>query len=283
MQGVWFAALLIFGVAYGSPIFTKTAIAVWIGVCICFIHYSICLSWLLAALFNSKRIGLVVCYLLVVVSTFLAIILDQYLDASWNLVYLWIPPLAYAKALSTIIRYTPQAVNNEHQAQLETAVLIMVFEGLLLGLVGAYANICRYRGLGLFVPRFIKAAFYSAHSGKDAAAAAAAAREKDAVEMDDTSFKALSGSLLSKADRDEPEDIDCAAERAKVNALVTKSADNYPAILLHDLTKEFASGGGKKKIAVNQLCLSVEYGECFGLLGPNGAGPCTRCSRTRAT
>lgn len=175
----------------------------------------------------------------------------------------YIPPLAYAKALSTIIRYNPQVVNNEHQAQLQTAVLIMVFEGLLLGLVGAYANICRYRGLGLFVPRFIKSAFYSAKGGKDNA------RSKD-VEMD-MSFKSLSGSLLSQSDRDEPEDIDCAAERAKVNNLVTKSPDNYPAILLHNLQKEFAaSGGGKKKIAVNQLCLSVEYGECFGLLGPNG-------------
>ena len=259
MQGFWFAALLIFGVAYGSPIFTKTAIAVWIGVCICFIHYSICLSWLLASLFNSKRIGLVVSYLLVVVATFLAIILDQYLDASWSLVYLYIPPLAYAKALSTIIRYNPQGVTNEHQAQLLTAVLIMVFEGLLLGLVGAYANICRYRGLGLFVPRFIKAAFYRAKGGKDNA------DSKD-VELNDTSYNALSGSLLSKADRDEPEDIDCAAERAKVNMLVTKSPDNYPAILLHNLHKIF----GGTKVAVNQLCLSVEYGECFGLLGPNG-------------
>ncbi len=28
-------------------------------------------------------------------------------------------------------------------------------------------------------------------------------------------------------------------------------------------------------IAVHDLCLAMEYGECFGLLGPNGSGKTT--------
>ena len=28
-------------------------------------------------------------------------------------------------------------------------------------------------------------------------------------------------------------------------------------------------------VAVHDLCLAMEYGECFGLLGPNGSGKTT--------
>jgi ABC-2 type transport system ATP-binding protein len=49
------------------------------------------------------------------------------------------------------------------------------------------------------------------------------------------------------------------------------------AIDVNNLTKQYVSGkdGQEKKIALNDLNLSIEVGSIFGLLGPNGAGKST--------
>lgn len=50
---------------------------------------------------------------------------------------------------------------------------------------------------------------------------------------------------------------------------------NWPVAAL-DLRKVYEAGdGAPEKIAVNNLCLTVRRGECFGLLGPNGSGKST--------
>ncbi|KAI4904249.1 hypothetical protein NFI96_031778 [Prochilodus magdalenae] len=62
-----------------------------------------------------------------------------------------------------------------------------------------------------------------------------------------------------------PEDEDVARERDRV-----KSGKTQEDILtLIDLSKVYKAG---KNPAVNQLCLGIPRGECFGLLGVNGAG-----------
>jgi len=272
----WFAALLVFGYAYGSPVFTRTNGGVFAFVLLVFSHYSVGLGWLVAACFSSKRIGLVVCYLLVVVSSFLAIVLDMYLPTTWPTVYLVIPPLAQARALSAIIRYSPTTLDDARGAQLLTAVLIMIFEGVGMLAIGCYANICMYRGVGFILPQWCKRR-----------SAADSSDRRDGVEM---SFnEAARAGLLSAEERGdaaaEEEDVDCAAERAKVEAIVKQpGTEHYPAVLLHNLRKEFPSTGAAgtdstgaplkptKKVAVNRLSMAVDYGECYGLLGPNGAG-----------
>jgi hypothetical protein len=62
---------------------------------------------------------------------------------------------------------------------------------------------------------------------------------------------------------DEPEDV--AQERART---VDPKCDSSVRIV--DLRKVFPSSGGGKKVAVDNLSMSIDYGECFGFLGPNG-------------
>lgn len=248
----WFAVMLSVGFGFGSVVFTQTSMVLFAGVCIAFIHYIICFGWLLAAIFSQRRVVLVVCYLLVVVSSFVAIMLDQYLGITWSVGYLVIPPVAFIKAISTIIRYMPGVLNNDHDAQLLTCVLIMLFEGTAMGILAVYLHIVRYRPALWFLTPSCKPS-----------------RKVDvnSIELEQSFNAQASNALLAHNAAFEEEDVDCAAERARVEQLVKGTPDTYPALLLHNLRKEFGD-----KVAVNKLSMTVEYGTCVGLLGPNGAG-----------
>jgi len=54
--------------------------------------------------------------------------------------------------------------------------------------------------------------------------------------------------------------------------LNSSDLNKYP-IIIQNLHKRY-----EDKVAVNDLCLTLENGECFGLLGPNGAGKTTTIS-----
>lgn len=56
---------------------------------------------------------------------------------------------------------------------------------------------------------------------------------------------------------------------------VEASSNNTYAIKVDKLRKIYPIGGGKEKIAVDQLSFGVKNGECFALLGVNGAGKTT--------
>uniref|UniRef100_A0A131Y9J2 ATP-binding cassette, subfamily A (ABC1), member 3 n=1 Tax=Rhipicephalus appendiculatus TaxID=34631 RepID=A0A131Y9J2_RHIAP len=67
-----------------------------------------------------------------------------------------------------------------------------------------------------------------------------------------------------------PEDDDVAAERAAVEALVTRGGTAHEALVVLNLKKNFRS-----LQAVDNLTFAVHKNECFGLLGVNGAGKTT--------
>ncbi len=71
----------------------------------------------------------------------------------------------------------------------------------------------------------------------------------------------------------ENEDEDVYKERVKV---LKDKESNTSALKLVRLRKEFENKRGyEKKVAVNDVYLGFEYGECFALLGPNGVGKTT--------
>ncbi|GBF94154.1 ABC transporter A family [Raphidocelis subcapitata] len=66
---------------------------------------------------------------------------------------------------------------------------------------------------------------------------------------------------------------DVAAEHTRVDSLTDYGANP---IIVRDLKKIYPGQDGQPhKLAVRQLNLAIERGECFGLLGPNGAGKST--------
>ncbi|XP_062285528.1 retinal-specific phospholipid-transporting ATPase ABCA4-like isoform X3 [Scomber scombrus] len=72
----------------------------------------------------------------------------------------------------------------------------------------------------------------------------------------------------SKKTRVKDEDDDVAAERQRIYEGGSKS----DILMIRDLSKMY---GGRKRAAVDRICVGVPAGECFGLLGVNGAGKTT--------
>ena len=69
------------------------------------------------------------------------------------------------------------------------------------------------------------------------------------------------------------EDADVRAERARLQALLTSPTAVFPPICALGLRKVYGGrGGAGVKVAVHDLWLGVESGECLGFLGINGAG-----------
>ena len=70
------------------------------------------------------------------------------------------------------------------------------------------------------------------------------------------------------------EDNDVADERTRI----TNSNGTGQAVCIQNISKIYPGNvfrRRKQKLAVNQICLGLEYGDCFGLLGINGAGKTT--------
>ena len=72
------------------------------------------------------------------------------------------------------------------------------------------------------------------------------------------------------------EDESVLAERRAIDAGAVPELLSRGGLVLAHLRKVYPAGGGNpEKVAVADLCLRVEPGECFGLLGTNGAGKST--------
>ena len=79
--------------------------------------------------------------------------------------------------------------------------------------------------------------------------------------------------IVAPVSGDLEEDEDVKAERARLQALLQAPSPVFPPISALGLRKAYGGRGGVgTKVAVHDLWLGVESGECLGFLGINGAG-----------
>jgi ATP-binding cassette, subfamily A (ABC1), member 3 len=86
-------------------------------------------------------------------------------------------------------------------------------------------------------------------------------------------YRAVAGMISPRLVRRPPplrsdydDDPDVKAEKEHVNSMLSHDYQNYN-LIMKNVSKYY-----KDFLAVNQLCIGIKTGECFGLLGVNGAG-----------
>lgn len=223
-------------------------------------------TFLLSALFTSSKTAVVTAFLYVFGTGLVGYLLLQQFVAEgyWWVIFLeLIPGFALYRGLYEIAQYAFRAAYgsntgitwsnlNDEDNGLVAVMIIFAVESVVFMLLAWYIEQVLPRGIG--VPRH--PLFFLGKKYKSEIRHAHDSNSKDAEV----------GLAM------EPEDV--ALERQRVQELIdSQDSGDRASIVIQSLKKVF--GRKVKKLAVKDLTLAVNRGECFGLLGPNGAGKST--------
>ncbi|KAJ3112783.1 hypothetical protein HDU96_004162 [Phlyctochytrium bullatum] len=238
------AIFFVVSVAIGNTLFTKIGIPIVFGLLVLWTHGQVCLAILLGALITKPMSAGMVSYIIHVVSAvvapFLMFVANK--DGSLSLFYLFFPPTGITDLFNILAVGRPGNPIILH-------VIIYFVSSILIALVGCYIHAIRPSPVGIPVHPLL-------------------GLEKYLFKKKGASFDNERDPEISK-----PVDDDVVAEKRNVLSLRSK-VDPGEAIRVACLRKRFNTG----KLAVDDISLSIRFGETFGLLGPNGAGKTTTLS-----
>ncbi|GBF88379.1 ABC transporter A family member protein [Raphidocelis subcapitata] len=263
----YMAVFMGFGSAIGLKMFTRNSAVAQIVLYFFFGHNMIAFSFLLSCFFASSKTATVFAYLVVFGTGLIGSLLLSQLIAG-GLWYIFVielvPSFALFRGLFEFGEYAFLAVyrngygmalrnlNDPGNGMIAVWIILAaewpVFMGLAWYLEQVFASGTGNRRHPLFFLDCLRKGRKAATNARLAAAAASASEAAGEAE-------------------------DVAAEHARVRTIVDYGSSP---IVVRDLKKVYPGEDGQPpKLAVRQLNLAIERGECFGLLGPNGAGKST--------
>lgn len=259
---------LVFGSAIGLKMFTLNSYGIQIILYLLFGINMIALAFLLSCLFSSSRTAIVATFIYVFATGLIGnLLLAEFLESGKTFV-VWIeiiPAFALYRGLWELASYSflgnyrgtqgMQFSNLSDDGNGMTDVWILLVVTWLVFLV-----------LALYLEQVF--------------ASGTGIRKHPLYFLDYIGLHRRSKSVSDKGKAHavevhagEGEHADVTAERERVEQLTDLSSTP---IVVRDLRKIYPGrGGGGKKVAVRNLTMAVDRGECFGLLGPNGAGKST--------
>lgn len=301
VSAVYFIGL---GLLFSLATFQHVGFGMYCMLLLSWAHAQSGLTFFVAAIMNRGRAATVLTYMLIIlVSVVSAVLYAVWTKAEWPAALLWVPPLGYARAAVLTLEYGGDTIYAG--SELSRALIYLFITGtacLFLGMYlhaiipgpnGAYSSasapftalanvLCpslmekkRRRRESQFGAELTHSGERVATKGTPllaavgAGAAGAAVRSGSSGGYGATGMEALD---LLGGETDE----DVLEERRRME----QRAADASAVAIRGLRKEFAPVGSRRepKVAVNDLYLGMNYGECFGLLGPNGAGKSTTIS-----
>ncbi|KAJ3197178.1 hypothetical protein HK101_005457 [Irineochytrium annulatum] len=215
-----------------------------VGVLLLWTHAQVCIVILIAALVtkpvSAGLVGYLVFILTAVISPFVTITADR-TTGSLPLGFSLFPPTGIASLLNIL-------VSNVDTSPIKNTVLVVILSSTFYGLLGCYIHAIRPSPVGVPVDPLLGLSKYLRRSARDNDVQLG--RHRNANQLIDSDVLEEEHRVLASAP-------DASTEALRVT----------------HLRKTFGS-----KVAVDDVTLSVKYGETFGLLGPNGAGKTTTLS-----
>eukprot|EP00164_Ancoracysta_twista_P003141 GFYU01004190.1.p1 GENE.GFYU01004190.1~~GFYU01004190.1.p1 ORF type:complete len:1422 (-),score=447.32 GFYU01004190.1:80-4345(-) len=245
---------LLFAFIAGSEAVTGANLGLVILTILLWAHAQFGVSLILSSIIPKPRGSSMLAILLAVAVPLMTSLLAGSLSTFPTGMFMFVP-FAAARAINLLLM---RNVGDE----IVTCLLVLAFVGTVYILVGVYLSAIIPNGFNqpeklTYCLDPLMAKFGSS---------------SDSSEDADRTAALLGADSLSGSDY---EDIDVKEERDRVAGMRPGDAG----VLIRDMNKLFRGRkGAKDKLAVNNLSLSLRYGECFGLLGPNGAGKTTTIS-----
>jgi ABC-type Na+ transport system ATPase subunit NatA len=258
---LWMLTLVVVGFSFGTVSFTSASFPSWMLLCVLWAHSQVCVASAIAALVPRRVPATIVAYFVVLLTAVLCSFLNQFMTtaSSWPVALYLVPPVGFARAVGLVVTYAGFYPGGA--ADFAVPVLLMSAGAAMLFLVAVYTK---------------------ADDGDTWFAACGAGRLLGRAV--DVSSNEMAKPLLDDeqgseggAHMGDAVDVDVARERERV---LRGDFMRPPAVTFTHLSKTYAASGARKEPtkALSDLCLAVDYGECFGLLGPNGAGKTTALS-----
>jgi len=236
---------IICGYAVGLNAFTFPPMVLHLLLALVWSHTQAAIAMLCSAVFTKARMATIVTVLAVLLTAVSGYVITNALDVwpSWLYVFL---PFAYTSACSNLMVYNGGMEFYKALASLffgSAVIIALVIVDFRVGLKDSFV-------------KKIEQIIMDAQKKKRV-------ESDNAIQMQNFT-----------TDTPEVEDSDVAQERTRIADGGPSSEDS--AIVIKNLVKEFDMGVHlPNKVAVRNLCLTVNKGEVFGLLGQNGAGKTT--------
>lgn len=269
-----------FSYGFGFAIFTQGSVPATLFLFLLWGNAQIAVAFFLSSIFNSTRFATIFCYFLVIIQAILSFVINATVFKDDNAPFFWNlwPPFAFFRAIYVLGAQCgrgecPETSDYDFSNEIVHIFLFLIFTSFFFYLLAFYLDAVLPKQFGVskkpwfFLTPIIK--LFRRSAGSSAVGRSVQADEENLALLEPKRSVTQTVEAL-----EEPDDV--ARERQKV---YDAQIDADCPVIIRDLRKEYGARFGKsKKVAVQNLTLSMQKGECFGLLGPNGAGKTTTLS-----
>ncbi|ELR11324.1 ABC transporter A family protein [Acanthamoeba castellanii str. Neff] len=275
-----------FSYGFGFAIFTQGSVPATLFLFLLWGNAQIAVAFFLSSIFNSTRFATIFCYFLVIIQAILSFVINATVFKDDNAPFFWNlwPPFAFFRAIYVLGAQCgrgecPETSDYDFSNEIVHIFLFLIFTSFFFYLLAFYLDAVLPKQFGVskkpwfFLTPIIK--LFRRSAGSSAVGRSVQADEENLALLEPKRSVTQTVEAL-----EEPDDV--ARERQKV---YDAQIDADCPVIIRDLRKEYGARFGyltsswhghvemwSKKVAVQNLTLSMQKGECFGLLGPNGAG-----------